>query len=319
MDAVKRFDDDRLYRRAVIGLVVLFLLAAGSFAAYYYMDRYTAPKATAIDTNIARVLQMAKNDPTNPNTRTILAELYAQKGDYANAIAQYNEALKADDKSLRALAGLGQVLYKSGKTKEALASFQQVIDLTKDNDPIMHTPAMASVYYTLGQIYVSQGNLQNAEDILKFALGANPTDSDTLVAFGQVEAQMGKYQDAINLFTTALEYVPNYQEGYEGLAKAYAGAGMQTEATYASAMVDFCKGSYDSAIATLEGVVKAKPDFAEAYFGLGASHDKKGDREQAVAAYQRAIELKSDYEAAQVALTRLGGEMPANATPVAGH
>ncbi len=319
MDVIRRFEDERFYKRAIFVLLGVLVLSIVGFGAYYYFDRYYANNIPIADREIAQVTKMVQNDPSNLASRLTLANIYLRKGSYQDAITQFNEVLKVDDKNTGALIGLGMSLYESGKLKESAAAFQQVEEMTKDDDTAQHTATMGSVHYYLGLIAQSQGNPQGAEDELKKSLLANPTDADTLLALSEVAAQLGKTDEAIQGYLAALQFVPNYRQAYEGLAKAYTSAGKTTEAAYANAMVDYCKGSYDTAISQLQAVVKAKPDFAEAFYGLGASYDKKGDRDQAIAAYQKAIELQPNYEAAQAALSRLGGEMPSNATPAAGH
>lgn len=319
MSVVRRFDDERFFKRAIVALIGVLVISVVSFAAYYYFDRYYAVNTPIADREISQVTKMVKNDPSNLASRLTLAALYLRKGSYQDAVTQYNEVLKVDDKNLGALIGLGMSYYRSGKLKESAAALQQVADITKDDDPAQHTSTMGSVHYYLGMIAQTQGDLQRSEDELKKSLLANRTDSDTIIALSGVVLQLGRADEAIQGYLAALQFVPNYREAYEGLAKAYAAAGKTTEAAYATAMVEYCKGSYDAAISQLNPVVSARPDFAEAYYGLGAAYDKKGNRDQAIAAYQKAIELNPDYQAAQVGLSRLGGEMPASAKPAAGH
>lgn len=319
MSVVRKFDDERFYKRALLALLGVLVLSAVGFAAYYYYDRYYAVNTPIADREISQVSQMVKNDPSNLSSRLTLANLYLRKGSYQDAVTQYNEVLKVDDKNLGALIGLGMSFYRSGQQKESAAAFQRVADITKDDDPAQHTATMGSVHYYLGMIAQGQGDLPRAEDELKKSLLANRADSDAIMALSGVVLQLGKTDEAIQGYQSALQFVPTYREAYEGLAKAYTVAGKTTEAAYANAMVEYCKGSYDVAITQLEAVVKAKPDFAEAYYGLGAAYDKNGNRDKAIPAYQKAIELKPDYQAAQAGLSRLGGEMPANAKPATGH
>ncbi len=319
MDVVRRFEDDRYYGRAIKILAGLLVLMVVGFAAYYYIDRYHATTTSQVDREIAQAEKMVRNDPSSPAARLALGNLYLRDGSYAEAITQFNELLKLDEANQGALSGLGLAFYRTGKLKEAAAAFERLVELTKENAPLQHAPAMAGVRYYLGQIYAAQGDLERAEDELKLSLNIRRADSDTLVALAQVVDQRGRPEEAIPLYKAALSFVPKFPEAYQGLAKAYRSAGMATEASYAEAMVVLFNGDPAAAVSKLQGVVQAKPDFAEAYYGLGVAYDKKNDRDSAVDAYRKALELDPKLEAARVSLVELGVEPPANAVPAAGH
>jgi len=319
VDATGRIEQDRFYSKATKALALVLVLAIVGFAAFYYLDRYHADRTPIVDQEVARLWQMVANDPSNPQTRVALATLLMHKEAYADAIAQYGEALKLDENNATALAGLGLAYFRSGKPKEAAAAFERVIELTKDNPPAQRTPAMATVHHYLGRIYATEGDLKRAEEQFSKALSIKRSDADTIYYLAQVVAQQGRNGEAIELYKAATALVPNYAEAYEGLAKAYAASGLTVEASYAGAMVDYSRGNYDAAISRLQGVIQAKPDFGEAYYGLGAAYDKKGEEQKAIEAYQMALRYQPDNEAARVSLLRLGVKPPVNVTPAAGH
>ncbi len=53
----------------------------------------------------------------------------------------------------------------------------------------------------------------------------------------------------------------------------------------------FKKGNYDAAIDRFQDAVRFKPDFARAYHLLGEAYEKKGDKAEAVKAYQKYLEI----------------------------
>jgi len=319
MDLSSRLQDDRFYGRASKALIGLLLAAVLGMAVYYYFDRYHAARPSLVDQDIARLEQMIANDPSNARTRLALANLYLTKDAYANAITQYGEALKLEDQNLTALAGMGLAFFKAAKPKEAAAAFERLLELVQDNPTAQRTPLMSSVHYYLGRIYRSQGDLAGAEGELRLALGIDRSDADTIYELAEVVSQQGRARDALGLYRAAVRLVPAYTEAYAGLGRAYSAAGLREEASYADAMVDYSRGAYDAAITKLQAVVQAKPDFAEAYYGLGAAYDKKNERDKAIAAYQQSLQLQPDNEGARVSLIRLGVQPSPNATPAKGH
>lgn len=66
-------------------------------------------------------------------------------------------------------------------------------------------------------------------------------------------------------------------------------------------------GSDELAIAELTKVAQLQPDFADAFYEVGALHAKHGRRSEALAALTRAIELDPEDTRAARLLERLGG------------
>jgi|GEM_PF-864430 len=58
------------------------------------------------------------------------------------------------------------------------------------------------------------------------------------------------------------------------------------------------KGEYDQAISDFTKAIELKPDYALAYCNRGNSRDEKGEYDQAIADYTKAIELNPDYAGA---------------------
>jgi predicted TPR repeat methyltransferase len=83
---------------------------------------------------------------------------------------------------------------------------------------------------------------------------------------------------------------------------------------YRSALEHFACGDPEGAAALLCEVVELAPAFATAWFALGAIRDNLGDRDGAIAAWQRAAAADAeDYHGARLQLARLGASqrMPA--------
>ena len=56
----------------------------------------------------------------------------------------------------------------------------------------------------------------------------------------------------------------------------------------------FEKGQYDAAIAAWNEAVAIKSDYADAYNNMGVAYDRLGQHTEAIAAYEKAIALRPD-------------------------
>ncbi|RPJ57503.1 MAG: hypothetical protein EHM12_09090 [Dehalococcoidia bacterium] len=91
-------------------------------------------------------------------------------------------------------------------------------------------------------------------------------------AYGFVDA--GYPQEAINLYTLAIEKDPVYIDAY-----------------YNRGVMHYILREYSRALADLNRVIEAKPDCAMAYASRGAVYDKTNDYQKALNDYRRAAHL----------------------------
>lgn len=68
------------------------------------------------------------------------------------------------------------------------------------------------------------------------------------------------------------------------------------------------EGAYDDAILVCRRAIALKEDFVAAYAFLGGLYERVGEREKAIAAYEKALSLDKDYEPAKLAKERLEKE-----------
>ena len=89
--------------------------------------------------------------------------------------------------------------------------------------------------------------------------------------------ESGKYQDAIEAYSEAIELNPNYVKAYNNRGVAYRNLG-----EYQQAMRDYGRA------------IEIDPNYVEAYNNRGIAYAKLGDYRQAIRDYDRAIELNPE-------------------------
>ncbi|CAM6088195.1 unnamed protein product [Calypogeia fissa] len=129
-----------------------------------------------------------------------LARSYHTKGDYNNAAAYYRASVK-DLKDAREFVlpffGLGQVHFKLGELKTALANFEKVLEVHPEN---------CETIKAMGQIYVQQGHVDKALENFKKATKLNPRDIDAWVELGELLVS-SDFGAALEAFKTALGHL----------------------------------------------------------------------------------------------------------------
>ena len=134
---------------------------------------------------------------------------------------------------------------------------------------------------------------------LEGQLAENPDDMDTVLALANDYSSWGasvrmlattdeESSHADDLLDTAIGYYDQYlaSENPES----------EDSARVSRAMCLYYQGSVDDAIEALEGVTKDSPDYATGWADLGLVYESQGRSDDAIAAYEKAVELDPNDE-----------------------
>ena len=302
----------RILDRLMVWSAALLVLAVASFAVYYYVDQEGGgDSAGPMDHQIATFETAVREHPDDASARANLAALYFAEGRYDEAIEQYEVALEVDEENETYLVGLGRALLSAGDHRAAAEKFQKAVDLSSEAE--LTSDVIETAYYYLGSISLTEGKPDEALTHLKKALDVEPTDADAWYLLGAASIEADDIDGAIEELTRAVLFVPDYTEAYEKLVVAYEEKGLEGEARYARGMLAYSEGRYGDAVTELEAAIAASPELASAYAGLGLARESLSERDAAIAAYKRAIELDPDSFSARAGLVRLGAPEPEEA------
>lgn len=95
-----------------------------------------------------------------------------KKGDYTNAINNYNKAIEQDRKNTVALFNLGNALQKANKAEESLKQYDAAAETTADAD------IKSKACYNKGLSLLQQKKLVEAIDAFKESLRLKPNDEE---------------------------------------------------------------------------------------------------------------------------------------------
>jgi len=297
----------RLLDRVILWSGILLVVSVVAFGTYYYIDQKggNSPPTDAqlMQHQVTLFEQAVTDDPNNITNRLVLADAYLTLERFTEAVAQYEAALVINDESTLGHVGLGRAQMGTGDLAGATENFQKIIDQSKEAD--ISGELVQTAYYYLGSIALQQQDPEEAIKQLTEATKLERSDSDAWYLMGTAYVQNEQLDEAVNAFMQAVLFVPNYTEAYEALAGVFDEQGAIPGALYARGMAAYSKGELEDAARMLEDAVRASPNLAEAYSGLGLVRESLGDREAAVIAYQQAIDLKPDDFIAGNGLARL--------------
>ena len=206
-------------------------------------------------------------------------------GQSDDAISQYEEAIRLKSDYAEAHNNLGAAIYAKGQTDEAIRQYREAIRLQPD---------FAEARFNLGSVLFSKGQTDEAISQFREAIALQPDDAEAHYNLGTILFSKGQTGEAINQFREAIRLKSDYAEAYNNLGIAL-----------------LRKGQTDEAIKQFQEVIGLKPDHVGAYNNLGTAYAGKGEIDKAIIQFREAVRLNPDDVRSRENLARaLGKKIP---------
>ncbi|MHC6203850.1 tetratricopeptide repeat protein, partial [Breznakiellaceae bacterium SP9] len=209
-------------------------------------------------------------EQTVPKTPGIFLDrgiLFASRGEYGPAIADFTEALKLDPNLSAAYQLRGRALF---------ASVSKVTS-TGENFSGVDTAITEGAWVSEEQSAVYEQAIRDFTQALKL----DQNNAGIYYERGNAYNHKRDYERAIADCTQAIRLDSNYAAAYNGRGVAYVN-----------------KGDYDRAIADYTQAIRLDSNLAIPYNNRGLAYKDKGDYDRAIADCTQAIRLDSNYAAA---------------------
>ncbi len=139
-------------------------------------------------------------------------------------------------------------------------------------------PKSLTLWNLMGSSATQLGKLDEAITAFQSAISLNPNHANAYYNMGVVLQNLGQHEKAIDKYKKALSIKPDSHEAYYNIGIA---------------LKDL--GQLDNAINAFRKGLSIKPDYAEAYNNKGIALQGLDKLEESVRAYQRALSIKPDY------------------------
>ncbi|MFZ3137817.1 MAG: tetratricopeptide repeat protein [Thermodesulfovibrionales bacterium] len=197
-----------------------------------------------------------------------LGVAYSNSGRYKEAIEAFKQVIRINPDYAEAHYNLGVTYGKSGMDKEAIEAYKQAIRIDPD---------FANAHVNLGNAYVKIGMPKEATEAFKQAIRINPDDAKLYYLLGLNYYISGRYKEAIEAFKQSIRINPDYAEAHYNLGLNYGKSGMHREA-----------------IEAFKQSIRINPDFAKAHYNLGLNYHKLEMYKEAIEAYKQSIRINPD-------------------------
>jgi tetratricopeptide (TPR) repeat protein len=145
-----------------------------------------------------------EHEPANSELGLLLAEVYFQAQEYANAKACAMQVLAARPAQFEATFLMGLIQHRKGDLREAQATLEMAVGLKKES---------SAAHASLGSLLAEVGNNQQALDHLTTALKLKPSASVHFL-MGAVYYGAGEHKRAIQHLRKATKLDPQFGEAY---------------------------------------------------------------------------------------------------------
>jgi len=183
----------------------------------------------------------------------------------------YRRAVELDPEFAVAYAHLARVLKRLGRRDEASPLYDRAIALAKD------PPTLNLIAESLQ----AEQQWENSEPVLKHALELDPPNPTALFLMGRMLVVLKRYPEAESYLKTATEVSPRAFQSYNLLGGAYLAMNRYEDA----------EKTYERAVEFASPGDQKQLSGAFGFEGVGDGYVKAKQKNEAVRAYQRALEL----------------------------
>ncbi len=210
-----------------------------------------------------------------------------------------------DAESPQGERNLAAVQFQAGRYPEAVEAYEKLVRADPDDGALR-----ASLAGALGAL----GRYEEAMEQLNVSIRLAPLSPEAHHNRGVIHERQGNRDAAIADYRTALRYNPEYRPSREALSRLTGSAQVDAPASdgerlalkiLARASAAARHGDYDEAASQLDEAQRVAPDLPLLYQYRSNVAFLMGDREAAIAALHRALELEPDNALFQANLQRL--------------
>ncbi|MCT7958959.1 tetratricopeptide repeat-containing sulfotransferase family protein [Laspinema palackyanum] len=193
--------------------------------------------------------------PDNAEVYSQLAEYYYNRGQLQESATACETALKIEPNLVNASKTLALVLQEQGQVDAAF-----------------------ELYNNLGDLFVKEGNLEEAIPAYRCAIELKPDAYKVYYKLGEIWENREQWEDAIYLYLNCLYLYENLKDAKPLFREAYQKVLLDKNPLY----------PLQKLICVYRKIIKEKPDFSLAYVGLGDLLTQQGKIEEAIFCYKTA-------------------------------
>ncbi len=248
------------------------------------------------------LIEVALEDPNNPNVWRNLGTVSMDLGFYDEAIASYENVLQLDSTRLDVLTDITGALVGAGRLQEAVYMGELAVQYSPDD-------VLSFCYY--GMALFETGDYEEAARNFNTALRRDPENSVVLYYAGRLSVLVGDFDEALIFYQKSISFGPAYLPAQLELARAYgllerhkeaeelalsilAENNNEPQALNILALSYSAQGRQFEAIEILETLLEADSTDMHSRLGIAECYYRLGDMQMALENYELFISYLPD-------------------------
>jgi tetratricopeptide (TPR) repeat protein len=157
--------------------------------------------------NFRRSMEIATINPRDAGAHYQLGLIYQYRRQYGEAISRFEKAVQIANDETDAHFQLGRIAREQGRLQDAINHFSVVLE---QDDKHAHS----EIWREVGATYLAASMYAEAQDALAKFIDRRPYDPEGLYHYGKTLEQLGKPEEAREMFARCVEAVktmPSYR------------------------------------------------------------------------------------------------------------
>jgi TonB family protein len=326
---------------AISTLLQIITLDPGYVLAYPLMGSIYNRQGRYADAIAAykQALKLDSNNQITGETYIDLGEVYFKVNQFAEAIEALKEGIKLTSSRIDAYCHLGDAYAMIGRYDEALDAYKQGLEHYPGDsifqnristlylklgrgeeaekflrDETKKSPQAPGAYFDLAKLLYDKQNIEEANGLIKNAVGLYPQNVDIRIAAARIYAAYGRKAESEAEYRAALRLAPNNalvlnNLGYdllernekltEALQLIQKAVELEPNSGYyldSLGWAYFKLGKLEDAERSLKQAAEILPDAADIFDHLGEVYQKQGKTELAKNSWRKALSLSASAE-----------------------
>ncbi len=224
--------------------------------------------------------QIVLLDPENIDALFQLGRIYSIKNDYSLSMQYYNKVLALrENNSPQTWFNIGLVHTSTEHYEQALDAFRQAV---KQN------PEYEQAWNNLAEVHIQLEQYDLAIEALQQAIATNPEYSMAWFNLGVVYTNKNETENAIDALQKAVDIKPGFFSAQRSLAEHFVAL-----------------EEYESAEILYREILKTQPHRKRMWHDLGITLRKQNNTDEAIQAFEKAIDLDEQYFRSFTQLARI--------------
>jgi len=198
-ELIARFTQSAAQRKQIgqfVGASALAVIVAALASSTFLRNTY-------YQSEIVMWADIVKKRPANARAHNNLGMFLAERGQYAEALAHFDEACRLNPDDALAKNNLALTLANQGHVSEAIPLYL---------DALQRKPDYTDAHFNLGRALAAQGDLEAAKAHFIDTVKLDPTYGEAYFGWAMALKKQGRAAEAVEPLRRAIELRPNWVE-----------------------------------------------------------------------------------------------------------